>query len=168
MINFLFFFFCPLSLWDLRSPPGTEVGPLAVRAQSPNHWTSGEFPDKFFYLNLRRPLKSVRQLTSSFELEGYLRDWGKKQSREKRKLGSWVRAGSSIVYITKLTSKEKSDKRQNTISNMKYCQKIFTKIFFIQSYFSLKCIISTKGNILQPLKVTLNYKHIKYIYTSMY
>ena len=72
----LFFFFWPLSLWDLHSPPGTEAGPLAVRAQSPNHWTAREFPDKFSYLNLRRPLRSVRLLTSSFELEGYLRDWG--------------------------------------------------------------------------------------------
>ena len=31
------------SWWDLNSPVRTKPGPLAVRALSPNHWTSREF-----------------------------------------------------------------------------------------------------------------------------
>ena len=30
-------------LWDLVPRPGIEPGALAVRAQSPNHWTTKEF-----------------------------------------------------------------------------------------------------------------------------
>ena len=29
----------------LAPQPGIEPGPLAVRARSPNHWTTREFPD---------------------------------------------------------------------------------------------------------------------------
>jgi len=31
-------------LWDFSFQPGIELGPLAVRVQSPNHWTAREFP----------------------------------------------------------------------------------------------------------------------------
>ena len=45
---YLIFFFSllalPLSLWDLSSRPGIKYRPLAVRVQSPNHWTTREFP----------------------------------------------------------------------------------------------------------------------------
>ena len=42
-----FLFVCysavPWGLRDLRSWPGIEPGPSAVKAQSPNHWTAREF-----------------------------------------------------------------------------------------------------------------------------
>ena len=38
----------PHSLWDLRFQPGIEPGPMALKAQSPNHWTAREFPDTVF------------------------------------------------------------------------------------------------------------------------
>ena len=38
----------PCGLWDLSSQLGIEPGPLAVKASSPNHWTSREFPDWCF------------------------------------------------------------------------------------------------------------------------
>ena len=31
----------------LLPQPGIETAPLAVRAQSPNHWTASEFPPHF-------------------------------------------------------------------------------------------------------------------------
>ena len=34
-------------LWDLVSQPGIEPGPLAVEVESPNHWTTREFPLDF-------------------------------------------------------------------------------------------------------------------------
>lgn len=39
-----FFLVAPSSLWDLSSLPEIELGPLAVKAQSPNCWTAREFP----------------------------------------------------------------------------------------------------------------------------
>ena len=34
-------------LWDLVSQPGIEPGPLAVEVESPNQWTTREFPLDF-------------------------------------------------------------------------------------------------------------------------
>ena len=40
-----FFFFWPLMAWGMLVPrPGIESGPSAVKAPSPNHWTTKEFP----------------------------------------------------------------------------------------------------------------------------
>ena len=43
-----FFFSCLPHSWEacgiLVSPPGAKPEPLAVKAQSPNHWTTREFP----------------------------------------------------------------------------------------------------------------------------
>ena len=44
------FFFClamPCGLWDLS--PEIEPRSLAVKAQSPNHWTAREFPRRYFF-----------------------------------------------------------------------------------------------------------------------
>ena len=44
----IFFFSCLPHSWEacgiLVSPPGAKPEPLAVKAQSPNHWTTREFP----------------------------------------------------------------------------------------------------------------------------
>ena len=47
----IFFFLARLhSLQDLSTPqPGIEPRPLAVKAWSPNHWTTREFPVDFVY-----------------------------------------------------------------------------------------------------------------------
>ena len=52
LFSFLYFF----SFWLCRSVygisvprPGTELGPSAVRAQSPNHWTAREFPHELLF-----------------------------------------------------------------------------------------------------------------------
>ena len=46
-----FFFGCALRLVGFLVPrPGIEPGPLAVRVQSPNHWTAREFLHFFFAL----------------------------------------------------------------------------------------------------------------------
>ena len=42
---FFFFFWLHHTACRIIAPqPGTEPGPLAVRLQSPNHWTTREFP----------------------------------------------------------------------------------------------------------------------------
>ena len=41
---FLFLLAMPHSLWDFSSPTRIEPGPSAVKVQSPNHWTTREFP----------------------------------------------------------------------------------------------------------------------------
>ena len=51
----LFFFFlwggaCLAACGILVPQPGIEPGPLALRAQSPNHWTAREFPDTVFLI----------------------------------------------------------------------------------------------------------------------
>ena len=46
-----FFFFSGHALWDFTFQSETEPGPLAVRAWSPNHWTTREFP-KLYFLRL--------------------------------------------------------------------------------------------------------------------
>ena len=38
----------PHGLRDLSSLPGSEPAPLAVKALSPNHWTTGEFPPRVY------------------------------------------------------------------------------------------------------------------------
>ena len=44
-IFFLFFFWLHLTVWGILVPqPGIEPGPSAVRARSPNHWATREFP----------------------------------------------------------------------------------------------------------------------------
>ena len=48
-LSFFFFWTMPSSLWDLSSPLGIETEPLAVKVQSPNHWTAREFPEVPFY-----------------------------------------------------------------------------------------------------------------------
>ena len=52
------FFVCLFVFWlrctacGLLVPrPGIEPGPLAVRAQSPNHWTAREFPLCYSHLD---------------------------------------------------------------------------------------------------------------------
>ena len=44
-MNFLFLFGAePCGLWGLSPQPGVEPGPSAVKAWSPSHWTTREFP----------------------------------------------------------------------------------------------------------------------------
>ena len=38
-----------LFFWVLVSRPGIELGPLAVKDLSPNHWPSRKFPSFFLY-----------------------------------------------------------------------------------------------------------------------
>ena len=47
--TFLFFFFGQTS-GILIPQPGIEPGPLEVKAQSPNHWTTGEFSSLHFLM----------------------------------------------------------------------------------------------------------------------
>ena len=42
-LDFFFFFFWPLSLWDLSSSTRDRIWAPAVKAPSPNHWTAREF-----------------------------------------------------------------------------------------------------------------------------
>ena len=35
----------------LVPPAGTELGPMAVKTSSPNHWTAREFPKLLVYLH---------------------------------------------------------------------------------------------------------------------
>ena len=42
IINGIFFFFMACEI--LVFLPGIEPGCMAVKSQSPNHWTAGEFP----------------------------------------------------------------------------------------------------------------------------
>ena len=43
--NLPFFFFWPHMAWGMLVPrPGIKSGPSAVKAPSPNHWTTKEFP----------------------------------------------------------------------------------------------------------------------------
>ena len=53
-ILFYYFIFLatPRGLWDLSSPTRDWTQALAVRARSPNHWTTREFPSFILYLNL--------------------------------------------------------------------------------------------------------------------
>ena len=44
----LYFIFLPQSLWDLVSQPEIEPGPLIVKAQSSNHWTTKDVPRVLF------------------------------------------------------------------------------------------------------------------------
>ena len=46
---FFFFFGHAMACGNLVPRPGIEPGPLAVRVQSPNHWTAREFPLFFFF-----------------------------------------------------------------------------------------------------------------------
>ena len=46
--SFVFFLDVLHSLWDHSFQPGIEPGPMALKAQSPNHWTAREFPDTVF------------------------------------------------------------------------------------------------------------------------
>ena len=49
---FFFFFFCHTKgLQDLSSPPEIDPQPLAMRAQSPNHLTTREFPGARFFFS---------------------------------------------------------------------------------------------------------------------
>ena len=60
---FFFFFFCHSPQWlvGILVPwPGIEPATSAVRAQSPNHWTSREFPS----LSILKQRKNTLQLTS--------------------------------------------------------------------------------------------------------
>ena len=44
-MQIFFFFWPPCVAWSiLVSPPGLEPVPLAVKKQSPNHWTTREVP----------------------------------------------------------------------------------------------------------------------------
>ena len=45
---FLFFWLCCLACGILVPGPGIEPAPSAVKAQSPNHWTTREFPETLF------------------------------------------------------------------------------------------------------------------------
>ena len=47
----LFFWPCRMTCGILVSQPGIEHRPLAVSMQSPNHWTTREFPRQGFFLN---------------------------------------------------------------------------------------------------------------------
>ena len=45
IVSILFFFWpCRMACGILVPQPGIEPGPLAMRPQSPNHWTAREFP----------------------------------------------------------------------------------------------------------------------------
>ena len=46
---FLFIYFCCMACGFLIPWPKTEPRPLAVKAQSPNHWTAREFPGSLAY-----------------------------------------------------------------------------------------------------------------------
>ena len=47
--TFLYYFWpCHVACRILFPPSGTEPRPLAVRAQSPNHWTAREFPHNIY------------------------------------------------------------------------------------------------------------------------
>ena len=48
--NDMKFFFWPWGLQDLSSQPGIELGPSAVKAQSPNLWNSREVSDVKFLI----------------------------------------------------------------------------------------------------------------------
>ena len=60
---FLFFFLfvaTPHSLWDLSSQPGIESRSPAVKAPSPYHWTTREFPQGFFiFVSFHIPSNTV-------------------------------------------------------------------------------------------------------------
>ena len=46
LLFFHYFFWLSCSACEILVPwPGTELAPLAVKAPSPNHWTTREFPD---------------------------------------------------------------------------------------------------------------------------
>ena len=47
-----FFLAAPCSLWDLSFPSRDQTQAPAVKVQSPNHWTTREFPD-YSILNCR-------------------------------------------------------------------------------------------------------------------
>ena len=49
--NDFFFFFWPrhVACGILVPQPGIEPGPSALKVQSPNHWTTREFPNDFFF-----------------------------------------------------------------------------------------------------------------------
>ena len=40
----------PCSMQGISSQPGIKPEPSAVKAQSPNHWTTGEFPSVTTYV----------------------------------------------------------------------------------------------------------------------
>ena len=48
---YIFFFGCAATGEILVSGSGVEPGPSAVRAQSPNHWTTRGFPHPLLLLN---------------------------------------------------------------------------------------------------------------------
>ena len=45
---YYYFWVSPCGLWNPSSPTRTETRPLAVKTQSPNHWTAREFPRHFY------------------------------------------------------------------------------------------------------------------------
>ena len=59
VVNVFFFFFrlCHLACGILVPQPEIERGPSTVKAKSPNHWTSGEFPVNIFLLSFKQALK---------------------------------------------------------------------------------------------------------------
>ena len=66
ILIFKLFWFRLMACGILVPRRGTEPRPLAVRAQSPNHWTTREFPTDFFYKMLKskyfrlcRPIRSL-------------------------------------------------------------------------------------------------------------
>ena len=55
--NFLFKFFFnwPFGLWELNSPAKDGACALGSESQSPNSWTTGEFPSLFIYFCMKIP-----------------------------------------------------------------------------------------------------------------
>ena len=49
----------------LVSQAGIEPMPLAVKAQSPNHWTSKEFQNSFYFKKLKIPKKNILMSVTS-------------------------------------------------------------------------------------------------------
>lgn len=72
LISFFFFFFflaMLLHFWVLVSSPGIEMGPLAVKILSPNHWPCREFCSLFL---CREPSDWTRAYPSAFVEFNYL------------------------------------------------------------------------------------------------
>ena len=48
-----FFLNWPFGLWELNSPAKDEACTLGSESQSPNYWTTGEFPSLFIYFYVK-------------------------------------------------------------------------------------------------------------------
>ena len=58
LVGFFLFCFVLMSRGILVPQPESVPGPLAVRMQSPNHWTTKEFPEVFVFFLIVSILKT--------------------------------------------------------------------------------------------------------------